>query len=105
MSRDPVDRLLDQWQVGPPSADLADRIVTRSREVAQLEERRSWRARLVALLGSGDGLRLAPQLAGIGLALLIGFWYGSGGIASSTAQEIDASQLILGPTFETEWLG
>ena len=35
MTRDPVDHLLDQWQVGQPSSDLANRIVARSREVEQ----------------------------------------------------------------------
>lgn len=103
MSQDPLDRLLDEWKVDAPSPDLASRIVARSREVPQLEPRRSWGARLAALLGGGGmGPRLAPQLAGLGLALMIGFWYGAG---DSTAQEIDASQLILGPNLEAEWLG
>ena len=100
--RDPVDHLLDQWQVGQPSADLASRIVAQSRAVEQLNQNAGWRARLAALFGGGAGLRLAPQLAGLGLALFIGFWYGAG---VSTAQEIDASPLILGPTYESEWLG
>lgn len=103
--QDPLDRLLDEWQVGPPSSDLANRIVTRSREVAQLGTPPGWRARLGSLFGGSVGGRLAPQLAAVGLALVIGFWYGAGGVASSTAQEIDASPLILGPNYETEWLG
>lgn len=102
MTRDPVDHLLDQWQVGQPSSDLANRIVARSREVEQQGRRAGWLAGLAALFGGGAGLRLAPQLAGLGLALMIGFWYGAG---ASTAQEIDASPLILGPTYESEWLG
>ena len=100
--RDPIDDLLDQWRVGEPSPDLASQIVARSRAVEQLDQKPGWRARLAALLGVGAGLRLVPQLAGLGLALLIGFWYGAG---ASTAQEFDASPLILGPTYESEWLG
>ena len=100
-AQDPLDRLLDQWQVGPPSPDLANRIVAKSREVAQLEEQRGWAARLAALLGAGGmGARLAPQLVGLSLALLVGFWYGAD---SSTAQEFDASPLILGQNLDTEW--
>ncbi|WP_119422260.1 hypothetical protein [Desertibaculum subflavum] len=110
MTRDPLDRLLDEWKLGEPSPDLAHRIVARSREVEQLGTRTGWRARLAGLFGGGlfgDGMggRLAPQMAAVGLALMIGFWYGAGGVASSTAQEIDASPLILGPNYETEWLG
>lgn len=105
MTRDPLDRLLDEWKVGGPSPDLASRIVARSRDVAQLGAAPGWRARLAGLFGGSAGGRLAPQMAAVGLALMIGFWYGAGGVASSTAQEIDASPLILGPNYETEWLG
>lgn len=105
MTRDPLDRLLDEWKVGPPSPDLAGRIVAKSREVEQVGTRSGWQARLASLFGGGVGGRLAPQLVAVGVALVIGFWYGAGGVASSTMQEFDASPLILGPNYETEWLG
>lgn len=106
MKRDPLDRQLDEWKVGEPSPDLAGRIVTKSREVEQIGRRTGWRMRLAGMFGgAGVGGRLAPQLAAIGVAVVIGFWYGAGGVASLTAHEIDASPLILGPNYETEWLG
>lgn len=103
MSRDPLDDLLDNWRVEPPSPGLAERIVARSRAVEQIDVRAGWYRRLAALFGGGWSV--GPQVAGIAVALLIGFWYGAGGVASSTAQEIDAGQLMLGPNLESEWLG
>jgi hypothetical protein len=105
MTRDPLDRLLDQWQVGQPSADLASRIVAKSREVEQITARRGFGSWLVAVIAGGAGPRLTPQLAGLGLALLVGFWYGAGGVNGSVAQDYDASPLILGPNLEAEWQG
>ncbi len=99
-----IDAALDTWQLAEPGADLAARIVERSRDLPQAGNTRS---AVSSFLHRLFGTPLAPQLAGLAAALVIGFGIGIAGLGPSTeaqAQDLDLDTLILGPSADLEWL-
>lgn len=99
-----VDAALEAWSVSETTPDLAARIVEQSRGIAQAGNRRSL---VTSFLHSLFGPSMMPQLAGLAVALVIGFGIGFAGLGQSTeaqAQDLDVDTLILGPSADLEWL-
>jgi len=99
-----IDAALDAWQPAEPGPELAARIVERSRDLPQAGNARS---AVSSFLHRLFGTPLAPQLAGLAAALVIGFGIGMAGLgtgAEAQAQDLDLDTLILGPSAELEWL-